>query len=110
MLAEQFFTRHPGLDPTLLIVTDGEPTSMLTEWGEAHFNWPTDRITLARTIDALDSVTKRGARITFFRLAEDPGLIALLDAMANRSGANVVAPDLNELGGAVVGEYLRGWF
>lgn len=110
LLAEQFFTRHPGLDPTLLIVTDGEPTSMLTEWGEAHFNWPTDRITLARTIDALDSVTKRGARITFFRLVDDPGLIALLDAMANRSGANVVAPDLDELGGAVVGEYLRGWF
>lgn len=110
LLADQFFTRNPGLDPTLLIVTDGEPTSMLTDWGDVHFNWPTDRITLARTVQALDQVTKRNARITFFRLGDDPGLVALLDALANRSGANVVAPDLGELGGAVVGEYLRGWF
>ena len=109
LLAERFFTRHPGLDPTLLIVTDGEPTSMLTDWGEAYFNWPTDRLTLARTVDALDSVTKRGARTTFFRLGDDPGLVALINALANRSGANVVAPDLSELGGAVVGEYLSGW-
>lgn len=107
LLADQFFARHVNHEPTLLIVTDGEPTSILTEWGEAHFNWPTDRITLARTVDALDQVTKRGARTTFFRLAEHPGLIALLDALAKRSGARVVAPDLGELGGAVVGEYLR---
>ncbi|MEH0147042.1 VWA domain-containing protein [Corynebacterium sp. Q4381] len=107
LLANEFFTRHAGYDPTLLIVTDGEPTSILTEWGEAYFNWPTDRITLARTVDALDTVTKRGAKITFFRLGDDPGLVALIDALANRSGGHVVAPDLDELGGAVVGEYLR---
>ncbi len=107
LLANEFFTRHANYDPTLLIVTDGEPTSILTEWGEAYFNWPTDRITLARTVDALDTVTKRGTKITFFRLGDDPGLVSLIDALANRSGANVVAPDLNELGGAVVGEYLR---
>ena len=58
-------------------------------------------------MDALDQVTKRGARTTFFRLADHPGLIALLDALAQRSGARVVAPDLGDLGGAVVGEYLR---
>ena len=107
LLANEFFTRHADYDPTLLIVTDGEPTSILTEWGEAYFNWPTDRITLARTVDALDTVTKRGTKITFFRLGDDPGLVSLIDALANRTGANVVAPDLNELGGAVVGEYLR---
>ncbi|MCT1426477.1 VWA domain-containing protein [Corynebacterium sanguinis] len=107
LLANEFFNRHANYDPTLLIVTDGEPTSILTEWGEAYFNWPTDRITLARTVDALDTVTKRGTKITFFRLGDDPGLVSLIDALANRTGANVVAPDLNELGGAVVGEYLR---
>lgn len=107
LLANEFFTRHADYDPTLLIVTDGEPTSILTEWGEAYFNWPTDRITLARTVDALDTVTKRGTKITFFRLGDDPGLVSLIDALANRTGANVVAPDLNELGGAVVGQYLR---
>ena len=110
LLADQFFSRHANMERTLLIVTDGEPTSMLTDWGEAHFSWPTDRITLAKTVQALDQVTKRGAHTTFFRLVDDPGLVALLNAMADRTGARVVAPDLGELGGAVVGEYLRGWF
>lgn len=109
LLADQFYSRHANMERTLLIVTDGEPTSMLTDWGEAHFSWPTDRITLAKTVQALDQVTKRGARTTFFRLVDDPGLVALLNAMADRTGARVVAPDLGELGGAVVGEYLRGW-
>ena len=110
LLADQFFSRHANMECTLLIVTDGEPTSFLTDWGAPHFNWPTDRITLAKTVQALDQVTKRGARTTFFRLADDPGLIALLNALADRSGAHVVAPDLGDLGGAVVGEYLSGWF
>lgn len=109
LLADQFFSRHANMDRTLLIVTDGEPTSMLTDWGETHFSWPTDRITLAKTVQALDQVTKRGAHTTFFRLVDDPGLVALLGAMADRTGARVVAPDLSQLGGAVVGEYLRGW-
>ena len=109
LLADQFFSRHANMERTLLIVTDGEPTSMLTDWGEAHFSWPPDRITLAKTVQALDQVTKRGAHTTFFRLVDDPGLVALLNAMADRTGARVVAPDLGELGGAVVGEYLRGW-
>lgn len=110
LLADQFFSRHANMERTLLIVTDGEPTSMLTDWGETHFSWPTDRITLAKTVQALDQVTKRGAHTTFFRLVDDPGLVALLGAMADRTGARVVAPDLSQLGGAVVGEYLRGWF
>ena len=110
LLADQFFARHVNHDPTLLVVTDGEPTSIITDWGQPYFNWPTDRITLAKTVQALDQVTKRGASPTFFRLGEDPGLVNLLNAMANRSGGRVVAPDLGELGGAVVGEYLRGWF
>lgn len=110
LLADQFFARHPNHEPTLLVVTDGEPTSMITDWGQPYFNWPTDRITLAKTVRALDQVTKRGASPTFFRLGDDPGLVNLLNAMASRSGGRVVAPDLGELGGAVVGEYLRGWF
>lgn len=109
LLADQFFSRHPNYERTLLIVTDGEPTSFLTDWGQAYFNWPTDRITLARTVQALDTVTKRGARTTFFRLGDDPGLVQLINAFADRSGGRVVAPDLGELGGAVVGEYLGGW-
>ncbi|WP_018296440.1 vWA domain-containing protein [Corynebacterium lubricantis] len=107
MLADQFFTKHANMRPNLLIVTDGEPTAHLEEWGEAWFDWPTHPVTLNKTVTELDRVTKRGTRTTFFRLGDDPGLVAFLNDLADRVDGTVVAPDLDELGSAVVGEYLR---
>lgn len=107
LLAEQFFARHPNLDATLLIVTDGEPTAHLKESGEAWFNWPTHPETLRKTVTRLDRITRRGAQTTFFRLGEDPGLVRFVDQLARRVGGRVTAPELEDLGAAVVGEYLR---
>ncbi|AGF72030.1 VWA domain-containing protein [Corynebacterium halotolerans] len=107
LLAERFFARHPSMDPTLLIVTDGEPTAHLEEQGHSWFDWPTHPETLRRTVTQLDRVTRRGARTTFFRLGDDPGLKNFLDQLADRVGGRVTAPDLDDLGAAVVGEYLR---
>lgn len=106
LLAERFFARHPSMDPTLLIVTDGEPTAHLAPQGDAWFNWPTHPTTLNKTVTQLDRVTRRGARTTFFRLGEDPGLKLFLDQLADRVGGRVTAPDLDDLGAAVLGEYL----
>jgi hypothetical protein len=47
-----------------------------------------------------------GAQTTFFRLGEDPGLARFIDSMARRVGGTVVAPELDDLGAAVVGSYL----
>lgn len=107
LLAERFFARHPSMDPTLLIVTDGEPTAHLEEEGGARFSWPTHPETLRRTVTQLDRVTRRGTRTTFFRLGDDPGLEMFLNQLADRVGGRVTAPDLDDLGAAVVGEYLR---
>jgi uncharacterized protein with von Willebrand factor type A (vWA) domain len=42
-----------------------------------------------------------------FRLGDDPRLTSFVDLIARRSGGRVVAPDLDGLGAAVVGDYLR---
>ena len=47
-----------------------------------------------------------GAQTTFFRLGEDPGLARFIDSMAKRVDGRVVAPELDDLGAAVVGSYL----
>ncbi|ANE03650.1 vWA domain-containing protein [Corynebacterium crudilactis] len=107
LLAERFFARHPSMQPTLLIVTDGEPTAFLQPDGHAWFNWPTDQETLSTTITQLDKVTKRGTRTTFFRLGHDYGLQKFLNQLADRVAGRVVAPDLDGLGAAVVEEYLH---
>ena len=110
LLAERFFARHPTMQPTLLIVTDGEPTAHLQSDGSAWFNWPTDQYTMYSTVTQLDKVTKRGTRTTFFRLGSDPGLENFLNQLADRVDGRVVAPDLDGLGAAVVNEYLNSRF
>lgn len=107
LLAERFFARNPTMGPTLLIVTDGEPTAHLDQRGEAWFNWPTHPTTLDKTVTQLDRIARRGARTTFFRLGDDPGLEVFLGQLADRVGGRVTAPDPEDLGSAVLGEYLR---
>ena len=106
LLAGRFFRRHPSMQPILLIVTDGEPTAHLLPSGDAHFDWPTSTPTLQATVSELDRVTRTGAHTTFFQLGDDPGLSRFLNAMARRADGRVVAVDPEELGSAVLEEYL----
>lgn len=107
LLAGRFFRRHPTMAHVLLIVTDGEPTAHLDAQGESLFAWPPEPETIALTVAELERLGRTGTRVTFFRLGEDPGLARFLQGMARRIGGRVVTPDSADLGGAVVGEYLR---
>lgn len=106
MLANRHFRKHPTAQPVLLIVTDGEPTSHLEPGGEVFFNYPPDPLTIAHSVRELDGSMRLGAQTTFFRLGDDPGLARFIDSMARRVGGTVVAPELDDLGAAVVESYL----
>ncbi len=106
LLAKRHFRKHPSAQPVLLVVTDGEPTSHLEPDGEVYFDYPPHPLTLAYTVRALDDVGRVGAQVTFFRLGEDPGLARFIESMARRVGGRVVAPELEDLGVAVVDSYL----
>jgi uncharacterized protein with von Willebrand factor type A (vWA) domain len=108
LLANRHFRRHPNEQPVLLVVTDGEPTSHLEPGGAVFFDYPPHPKTLALAVSELDVSTRLGAQTTFFRLGEDPGLARFVDSMARRAGGKVVAPELGDLGAAVVGSYLGG--
>jgi hypothetical protein len=68
--------------------------------------WGTVALTVAYAVRELDSSRRLGAQTTFFRLGEDPGLARFIDSMAQRVEGRVVAPELDDLGAAVVGSYL----
>ncbi|WP_028639220.1 vWA domain-containing protein [Nocardioides sp. URHA0032] len=106
LLANRHFRKHPNAQPVLLIVTDGEPTSHLEPDGEVYFSYPPHPLTVAYAVRELDNAGRLGAQTTFFRLGEDPGLARFIDSMAQRVGGRVVAPELDDLGAAVVGSYL----
>ena len=106
LLANRHFRKHPNAQPVLLIVTDGEPTSHLEADGEVYFSYPPHPLTVAYAVRELDNAGRLGAHTTFFRLGDDPGLARFIESMAKRVGGGVVAPELDDLGAAVVGSYL----
>ena len=108
LLAARHLRRHSNAQPVVLIVTDGEPTAHLEADGEARFDYPPSAPPLGLTVRPLDAVARLGAKVTFFRLGEDPGLARVVDRMAHRVGGRVIAPDLDGLGAAVVSDYMRG--
>ncbi|WP_422771231.1 vWA domain-containing protein [Plantactinospora sp. WMMC1484] len=108
MLAGRHLRRHPGSEPVVLVVTDGEPTAHLDpEYGGGVFNWPPLPETIQATVAEVDKLTRYGATMNLFMLGEDPGLRRFVDAVARRSGGRVFTPDLDDLGEYVVSDYLR---
>lgn len=106
LLANRHFRKHPNAQPVLLIVTDGEPTSHLESSGEVWFSYPPHPVTIALSVRELEASMRLGAQTTFFRLGEDPGLARFIEQMARRVDGSVVAPELDDLGVAVVESYL----
>ena len=110
-LAGRHLRRHPNAQPVVLVVTDGEPTAHLEDFaGEGSavfFDYPPHPRTIAFTVKGFDDVARLGAQVTIFRLSDDPGLARFIDQVARRVEGRVVAPDVDGLGAAVVGDYLR---
>lgn len=109
-LAARHLRRHPNAQPVVMIVTDGEPTAHLEDFGEgaeAFFYYPPHPRTIALTVKGFDELAALGAQLTIFRLGSDAGLARFIDQVARRVGGRVVVPDLDGLGAAVVGDYLR---
>jgi len=106
-LAGRHLRKHPGAEPVVLVVTDGEPTAHLDEDGEAFFWWPPLPETVEATVQEVDHLTRYGATLNVFMLGEDPSLRRFVDAVAKRSGGRVFSPDVGELGRYVVDDYVR---
>jgi uncharacterized protein with von Willebrand factor type A (vWA) domain len=106
-LAGRHLRRHPGSEPVVLVVTDGEPTAHLDADGEALFWWPPLPETVEATVQEVDQLTRYGATLNVFMLGEDPSLRRFVDAVAKRSGGRVFSPDAAELGRYVVDDYVR---
>lgn len=112
-LAGRHLRRHPNAQAVVLVVTDGEPTAHLEDFsGEGagsavFFDYPPHPRTIAHTVRGFDDMARLGAQITIFRLGSDRGLARFIDQVARRVEGRVVEPDLDGLGAAVVGDYLR---
>jgi uncharacterized protein with von Willebrand factor type A (vWA) domain len=107
MIAGRHLDKHPDFDPIVLVVTDGEPTAHLRRDGRSVFDYPPSPETLELTIAEVDKMTRRGATLNVFMLAEDPRLVDFVELVARRNGGRVFAPAPDRLGEYIVSDYLR---
>jgi uncharacterized protein with von Willebrand factor type A (vWA) domain len=107
LIAGRHLDRHPDFEPIVLVVTDGEPTAHLRPDGRSLFDYPPSRETLVLTLAEIDKMTRRGATMNVFMLADDRRLVSFVEEVARRNGGRVFAPDAGRLGEYVVSDYLR---
>jgi uncharacterized protein with von Willebrand factor type A (vWA) domain len=107
LIAGRSLDRHPEHEPVVLVVTDGEPTAHLLSNGDYAFDWPPSHDTLTLTLAETDKMTRRGATLNVFMLADDQGLVEFVDLLVKRNGGRVFSPSKERLGDYVVSDYLR---
>jgi uncharacterized protein with von Willebrand factor type A (vWA) domain len=98
LLADRLIARHPCRSPQILVITDGQPTAWSDE-GQIHVEWPmgfggTSPHAVARTLQTVRQVTRRGATINTFMLDDSPELVGFVERMTeiNRGRALYTTP------------------
>jgi uncharacterized protein with von Willebrand factor type A (vWA) domain len=107
LIAGRHLDKHPEYEPIVLVVTDGEPTAHLRRDGSSLFDYPPSPETLVLTLAEVDKMTRRGATLNVFMLADDGRLVSFVEEVASRNGGRVFAPAADRLGEYVVSDYLR---
>ena len=110
-LAGRHLRRHPNAQPVVLVVTDGEPTAHLEDCRRrGHVG--VLRLSAASAHDRphREGLRRHGPARSAgddlpARQRSGPG--RFIDQVARRVEGRVVVPDLDGLGAAVVGDYLR---
>jgi uncharacterized protein with von Willebrand factor type A (vWA) domain len=107
VLAGRFLERRPEHNPVVMVITDGEPTAHLRRDGRFWFDWPPSPETLELTLAEVDKMTRRGATMNIFMLADDERLSAFVDEVARRNGGRVLRALPDSLGEYVVTDFIR---
>ena len=106
VLAGRFLDHRPEHSPVVMVITDGEPTAHLRRDGRFWFDWPPSPETLELTLAEVDKMTRRGATMNVFMLADDERLTAFVDEVARRNGGRVLQAMPESLGEYVVKDFL----
>ncbi|NLA34345.1 MAG: hypothetical protein GX868_01510 [Actinobacteria bacterium] len=105
-LARQLLARQQGTKQ-IIMITDGEPTSHINDWGQAVFDYPPTRETIDATLLEVSRCTRENITINTFMIDADPGLQHFVDRMTelNRGRAFFTSPDT--LGNFVLHDFLE---
>jgi uncharacterized protein with von Willebrand factor type A (vWA) domain len=101
LLAKEQGTRQ------ILVVTDGEPTAHVDDFGEPVFHYPPTTETLRKTMAEVIRCTRAGITINTFALDLERTQFPFVEQIAQVNGGRTFYPSRDELGGYVLADFLR---
>ena len=91
----------------VVVVTDGEPTAHLNDYGEPFFAWPPVAETLQRTMAEVLRCTKAGIVINTFALDIERSQFPFVEQIAQVNGGRTFYTSVDELGVYVLDDFVR---
>ena len=99
--------RNEKGDRQIVVVTDGEPTAHLTEYGEPFFSWPPVPETLEKTMAEVLRCTKAGVTINTFALDIERSQFPFVEQIARVNGGRTFYTSVDELGVYVLDDFVN---
>lgn len=91
----------------VVVVTDGEPTAHLNDYGEPFFSWPPVAETLQRTMAEVLRCTQAGIVINTFALDIERSQFPFVEQISRVNGGRTFYTSVDELGVYVLDDFVR---
>ena len=105
-LARRMLSKESGTKQ-ILMVTDGEPTAHINDFGRPEFNYPPTRETINLTLKEVNKCTKDNIRINVFMLDATPYLTAFIEQITKMNGGRAFFTDNQNVGDFVLVDFVE---
>ncbi|MFT7473569.1 MAG: hypothetical protein ACI81L_000484 [Verrucomicrobiales bacterium] len=105
-LARRMLARESGTKQ-ILMVTDGEPTAHINDFGRPEFNYPPTRETIDLTLKEVNRCTKENIRINVFMLDATPYLTSFIEQITKMNGGRAFFTDNENVGDFVLVDFVE---
>jgi uncharacterized protein with von Willebrand factor type A (vWA) domain len=98
---------HRGMQRTIILITDGEPTAHRDAAGQVHFSHPPSEATLAAAYAEAERARRDGLSLCVCVLSNERQVVRFADELARRAAGDLIVTTPDELGPALVLHYGR---
>ena len=105
-LARRMLSKESGTKQ-ILMVTDGEPTAHINDFGRPEFNYPPTHETINLTLKEVNKCTKDNIRINVFMLDATPYLTAFIEQITKMNGGRAFFTDNQNVGDFVLVDFVE---
>jgi uncharacterized protein with von Willebrand factor type A (vWA) domain len=106
MLARDMLKKQSGTKQ-IIMITDGEPTAHLDDYGRPQFNYPPIQETIDKTLIEVNRCTREDIRINVFMLDATPYLTRFIEKITQLNGGRAFFTTPQNLGDYVLVDFVE---